>query len=93
MNSSLKTAVVGVLLLGALGGCTNTYDPGQRAAGGALIGAGSGAAIGAAASGRAAHSWARQSAAWPARLPTMPPRLRRRSNGLIIQINLDGKTS
>jgi hypothetical protein len=41
------------LLLAALGtaGCTNPYSPGQRAAGGALIGAGGGAAIGALAGG------------------------------------------
>jgi len=38
------------LLLG-LAACTNPYDPGQRAVGGALIGAGTGAAIGAAAGG------------------------------------------
>ena len=31
--------------------CTNPYDPGQRAVGGALIGAGSGAAIGGAVGG------------------------------------------
>ena len=35
------------LLLG-LSGCTNPYDPGQRALGGGLTGAGAGAAIGAA---------------------------------------------
>ncbi len=46
MNRIIKTGVAGVLMLGALGGCANTTDPGQRAAGGALIGAGSGAAIG-----------------------------------------------
>jgi hypothetical protein len=39
-----------VLVLG-LAACTNPYDPGQRAVGGALIGAGAGAAIGAAAGG------------------------------------------
>jgi len=38
------------LLLG-LSGCTNPYDPGQRALGGGLIGAGAGAAIGGAAGG------------------------------------------
>jgi hypothetical protein len=53
MNSSFKTAVAGVLMLGALGGCANTTDPGQRTVGGALIGAGSGAAIGAMAGGPA----------------------------------------
>jgi hypothetical protein len=47
-----KTTVVllaGVALLGA--GCTNPYDPGQRALGGAGIGALSGAAIGGLAGG------------------------------------------
>src|SRR5271165_963280 len=42
------------LALGAtlcLSACTNPYDPGQRAVGGALLGAGTGAAIGAAAGG------------------------------------------
>ena len=50
MNSLLKTGTA-VLMLSVLAGCTNPYDPGQRAAGGALIGAGSGAAIGAIAGG------------------------------------------
>jgi hypothetical protein len=39
-----------VALLG-LGACTNPYDPGQRAVGGGLIGAGAGAAIGGLAGG------------------------------------------
>ena len=51
MNSFIKTGVVGALMLGAVTGCTNPNDPGQRAAGGALIGAGSGAALGAIAGG------------------------------------------
>ena len=34
-----------------LSACTNPYDPGQRAIGGGLIGAGAGAAIGGAAGG------------------------------------------
>lgn len=38
------------LVLG-VAACTNPYDPGQRALGGAAIGAGTGAAIGAAAGG------------------------------------------
>ncbi len=45
---------LGLLLLGIAGGtvaCTNPYSQGQRAAGGALIGAGGGAAIGALAGG------------------------------------------
>jgi hypothetical protein len=43
----------GIALVFALGlsGCTNPYDPGQRAVGGGLIGAGAGAAIGGAAGG------------------------------------------
>ena len=42
-----------LVLVGALGAtaCTNPYDPTQRAAGGALIGAGFGAALGAIAGG------------------------------------------
>lgn len=43
-----------LLLIGIAAGtaaCTNPYSPGQRAAGGALIGAGGGAAIGALAGG------------------------------------------
>lgn len=43
-----------LLLVGIAAGtaaCTNPYSPGQRAAGGALIGAGGGAAIGALAGG------------------------------------------
>ncbi len=39
------------LALLALAGCTNPYDPGQRALGGGLIGAGAGAAIGGLAGG------------------------------------------
>ena len=42
-------AALGVVL--AVTACTDPYSPGQRAAGGALIGAGGGAAIGAAAGG------------------------------------------
>ena len=53
MNRLLKTGAAGALMLSALVGCTNPNDPGQRAAGGALIGAGSGAAIGAIAGGPA----------------------------------------
>ena len=43
----------GIALAFALGlsACTNPYDPGQRAVGGGLIGAGAGAAIGGAAGG------------------------------------------
>ncbi|ABQ29748.1 MULTISPECIES: hypothetical protein [Acidiphilium] len=40
-----------LLLAAGLGACTNPYDPGQRALGGAALGAGTGAAIGALAGG------------------------------------------
>ena len=43
--------VVAVGFLFGLSACTNPYDPVQRFIGGGLIGAGSGAAIGAAAAG------------------------------------------
>ena len=49
-RSSLTAAVIAAAALG-LTACTNPYDPGQRALGGAAIGAGSGAAIGAIAGG------------------------------------------
>lgn len=42
---------LGLCALLSLGACTNPNDPGQRAAGGALLGAGTGAAIGAIAGG------------------------------------------
>jgi len=44
-----RTAALGVAL--AVSACTNPYDPGQRALGGGLIGAGTGAAIGGAVGG------------------------------------------
>ena len=46
-------SALGLLLVAGLGlgGCSNPYDPGQRAVGGGLIGAGSGAALGAIAGG------------------------------------------
>ena len=37
-------ALAGLALVASLAACTNPYDPGQRALGGAAIGAGSGAA-------------------------------------------------
>jgi hypothetical protein len=43
------TAALGVAL--SVSACTNPYDPGQRALGGGLIGAGAGAAIGGAVGG------------------------------------------
>ncbi|HLG86513.1 MAG TPA: YMGG-like glycine zipper-containing protein [Alphaproteobacteria bacterium] len=51
MKWLIPAGSVGILALSALTACTNPYDPGQRAAGGALIGAGSGAALGAIAGG------------------------------------------
>ena len=48
MMSKAVLALCAVLTLGA---CTNPYDPGQRAVGGGLLGAGAGAAIGGLAGG------------------------------------------
>ena len=52
-SNMANRVVLTLVLVGGLGlsACTNPYDPGQRAAGGALIGAGSGAALGAIAGG------------------------------------------
>jgi uncharacterized protein YcfJ len=49
----VKALILPLALAAALAttACTNPYDPGQRAAGGALLGAGSGAALGAIAGG------------------------------------------
>jgi len=49
-NTIAAGLLAGVALLGTAG-CTNPYDPGQRAVGGALLGAGGGAAIGGLAGG------------------------------------------
>ena len=46
---ALAAAVLGMTL--ALSACTDPYDPGQRAIGGGLLGAGTGAAIGGLAGG------------------------------------------
>ena len=47
-----RSTIIGTtLLMAALGGCTDPSNPGQRAVGGGLIGAGAGAAIGALAGG------------------------------------------
>jgi hypothetical protein len=51
MNNSLKIAALGLAILATVTGCTNRYDPWQRAGAGALIGAAGGAAIGGAAAG------------------------------------------
>jgi hypothetical protein len=54
-RETMKRLIAPVLLgfgaLLSLSACTDPYDPGQRAAGGALLGAGTGAAIGAIAGG------------------------------------------
>ena len=46
-----RFAAVALLASLGLGACTNPYDPGQRAVGGGLLGAGAGAAIGGLAGG------------------------------------------
>lgn len=50
MRIGSKLLAAGALTL-AVAGCTNPYDPGQRAVGGGLLGAGAGAAIGGLAGG------------------------------------------
>lgn len=50
MRSKLTMGLAVVAGLG-LSACTNPYDPGQRAVGGGLLGAGTGAAIGSLAGG------------------------------------------
>jgi hypothetical protein len=51
MKRFLMTGTAALLMLGTVTACNDRYDPGQRAAGGALIGAGTGAAIGGIAGG------------------------------------------
>ena len=50
---SLNKSLLSLSLIAGLGlaACTNPYDPGQRAVGGGLLGAGGGAALGAIAGG------------------------------------------
>jgi hypothetical protein len=48
---AIASAVIGAGMILALASCTNPYDPGQRAVGGGLLGAGAGAAIGGIAGG------------------------------------------
>ncbi len=50
MNTVKKIAIAAALVV-ALAGCTDPYDPGQRALGGAAIGAGGGALLGGALGG------------------------------------------
>ena len=47
----IAPGIVAAALVLGLAGCTNPYDPGQRAVGGGLVGAGAGAAIGGAVGG------------------------------------------
>jgi hypothetical protein len=51
MRRLITPAALGLGALLSLTACTDPYDPGQRAAGGALLGAGTGAAIGGLAGG------------------------------------------
>ena len=51
MNWRVVGVAAGLALVLGLAGCTNPYDPGQRAVGGGLLGAGTGAALGAIAGG------------------------------------------
>lgn len=51
MHRKRLALLVAGLLAVAMAGCTDPYDPGQRALGGAAIGAGTGAAIGGIAGG------------------------------------------
>ena len=51
MKRLITPVALGLGALLSLAACTDPYDPGQRAAGGALIGAGTGALIGGAAGG------------------------------------------
>jgi uncharacterized membrane protein len=51
MRRHLAAPALAITAALALSACTDPYDPGQRAAGGALLGAGTGAAIGGIAGG------------------------------------------
>jgi hypothetical protein len=51
MTRFLATGAMSLMILAGVTACNNPYDPGQRAAGGALIGAGAGAALGGIAGG------------------------------------------
>src|ERR1700758_2597014 len=51
MRRLIVPSAVGAGMILALASCTNPYDPGQRAVGGGLLGAGAGAAIGGAVGG------------------------------------------
>jgi hypothetical protein len=51
MKRLIAPGIVAAALVVALSSCTNPYDPGQRAVGGGLLGAGAGAALGGAVGG------------------------------------------
>jgi len=51
VNRTTIACVTSLVLVLGLSACTNPYDPAQRFVGGGLLGAGAGAAIGAAAGG------------------------------------------
>lgn len=51
MRMRIGYLVLGLAVMAPLAGCTNPYDPGQRALGGAAIGAGGGALVGGALGG------------------------------------------
>ncbi|WP_254070448.1 hypothetical protein [Acidisphaera sp. L21] len=50
-SRNLRLIAGSTLLMLGVAGCTDPYDPGQRAVGGGLLGAGAGAALGAIAGG------------------------------------------
>ena len=52
MKKTKMLTVAAMSLALGLGACSDPYDPGQRAVGGGLLGAGAGAGIGALAGGR-----------------------------------------
>lgn len=47
MSYTSRIFAMFILVLLGTGGCTNNYNPGQRAVGGGLLGAGAGAGLGA----------------------------------------------
>ena len=51
MSRWIAPAALAFAVTAAIAGCTDPYDPGQRALGGGLLGAGTGAAIGGLAGG------------------------------------------
>jgi len=51
MTHKATLSIAALSLVLGLGACSNSYDPGQRALGGGLLGAGAGAGVGALAGG------------------------------------------